>query len=427
MSNYLAIATVTAVLKRIIQEGISYDVPGAQVTTNRPEAPTGNISGAIVNLFLYSATPNPAWRNADLRTRRPKGEMVKHGQAGLDLNYIFTFYGNEQYLEPQRLLGSTIQSLVDHPVISREMIQDTITSGSIPQLIDSTLDEQVQSVKFLPGELPNEELSRLWSVFFQIPYSLSFTYQATAVLIQGRKPGKAPLPVRGRRFYTSPSMPSISKVDHQGEPGDPITIDSHLVIHGNQLESDRARVQIGDTELTPMVVTQNRIAIMLSALPAHERDSLRAGVQGLRVVLNAPQFSTQDTGFATNVLPLVLCPTIVNGQHGLILSELEEVDDAIYSATVTTEVDLMVSVDQSVFLLLNGDSSPAHDGTYIIRGDRRSQDTHELTFRLNKVRAGDYLVRVQINGAESLLEVDTDSSSPSFEQYVGPSISIGSD
>ncbi|MEB3356332.1 MAG: DUF4255 domain-containing protein [Synechococcales bacterium] len=425
MSNYLAIATVTAVLKRIIQAGVSQDVPGAQVTTNRPEAPGGNVSGASVNVFLYSATPNPAWRNADLRTRRPKGEMVKHGQAGLDLNYIFTFYGNEQRLEPQRLLGSTVQTLVDHPAVSQEMIRDTITSGNIPELSDSTLGEQVQSVKFLPSELTNEELSRMWSIFFQIPYSLSFTYQATAVLIQGRKPGKAPLPVRSRRFYTSPALPAIEKIDHQASPGEPITLDSHLVIRGNQLQGEANRVQIGEANLTPSVASDTQVEITLATLANHERERLRAGVQGLRILLPRPQSPTAlDTAIATNVLPIVLCPIIINGSQGITLSEVEEIDEDFCSVAIAVQVDLMVGVDQPVFLLLNGESRPGHDGTCIVRGDRRPSPTNQLTFTLPSIRKGDYLVRVQINGAESPLEVDTSSDSPTFEQYIGPSLAI---
>ena len=434
MSNYLAIATVTAALKRLDQAGVSQDVPGAQITTSRPEAPGGNIAGACVNLFLYSATPNPAWRNADLRTRRPKGDMVKHGQAGLDLNYIFTFYGNEQRLEPQRLLGSTIQTLVDNPVLSQGMIRDTIANSNLPELLDSTLEEQVQSVKFLPSEITTEELSRLWSVFFQIPYTLSFTYQATAVLIQGRKPGKAPLPVRGRRFYTSPSLPSISKVDHQGALGAPITIDSHLVIRGNQLRGENTRVEIGQADLTPSEVTNTRLEITLATLPPQEQTQLRAGVQKLRVLIHRAR-SSADTAISTNVLPLVLCPFIVNGSQGITLSNIEDIDEDFCSAVATVEVDLLVESDQSAFLLLNGEAHSGHDGTYIIRRNRADIDEHQdhqpppptnrLTFNLVNIRRGEYLVRVRIGDAESPLEVDaTTSDSPTFEQYIGPILRI---
>ena len=37
MSNYLAIATVTATLQRTLQQTVQLDVEGARVTTTRPE------------------------------------------------------------------------------------------------------------------------------------------------------------------------------------------------------------------------------------------------------------------------------------------------------------------------------------------------------------------------------------------------------
>ena len=93
MSNYLAIATITATLARLLQSSIQLDMPGAKVTTMRPEATGGKIPEVGMNVYLYQVIPNPAWRNYDLRNRRPKGELIKHSQAGLDLFYIMTFYG----------------------------------------------------------------------------------------------------------------------------------------------------------------------------------------------------------------------------------------------------------------------------------------------------------------------------------------------
>lgn len=426
MSNFLAIATVTAAFKRMLQAGVSQEVPGTQVTTVRPESSSGSgsISGTCINLFMYSAVPNPAWRNADLRTRRPKVEMTKHGQAGLDLNYILTFYGNEQRLEPQRLLGSAIQTLVDNPVLTSAMIQDTINSN-LPELAPSTLDEQVQSVKFVPDEMTTDELSRLWSVFFQIPYSLSFTYRATAVLIQGRKPGKAPLPVRGRRFYTSPTSAALTRVEIRGALDEPCTLDSYVMIHGRQLTVDGGRIQFGTVSVAPTVATDTQFAIDLAALPPETRSRLRAGVQGvclqLQQLQSLPGVTAQVT---TNVVPLVLCPVIVNGTQGITVEQIEDIDEQYCSATVTVQVDVMVDPDQSVFLLLNGEADGTGDGTMIVRGDRRSQVTNQLPFTLDKVKAGEHLVRIQIGGAESPLDVDTEENSPTRDQYVGPMLTI---
>ncbi|WP_158413279.1 Pvc16 family protein [Baaleninema simplex] len=94
MTNHLAIATVTMALSNILVDELSHELPDLTITMDRPDAPTTNPPKTRINIYLYHAAANPAWRNADLRTRRPKGDLIKHGQAGLDLNYLLTFYGD---------------------------------------------------------------------------------------------------------------------------------------------------------------------------------------------------------------------------------------------------------------------------------------------------------------------------------------------
>ncbi len=431
MSNYLAIATVTAALKKMLQEGISQDVPGAQITTVRPDAAGGNISGACVNLFLYHAMPNAAWRNADLRTRRPKGELVKHSQASLDLYYLLTFYGNEQRLEPQRLMGSAVQTLVDQPQLTPPMIQETV--GSTADLADSTLGDQMQMVRFFPAEITTEELSRIWSVFFQIPYSLSFAYQGTAVIIQGREPGKSALPVRSRRFYMTPQRPVIEKITTFEHLNEPITLDSHITIHGRGLkgrsvgdprpERDITQVYLGNARITPQVVAENKIEITLPTLSAQELSALRAGAQGLRIA-QTPDPPPRDGDYAvlSNLVSVVLCPTIRNGSNGISVDDFTNLEDGHCAAAVTVSVDMTVEPRQNTFLMLNKVDRTGK--TYIVRGERQTAETTTLTFRLNEVLTGTYLVRVQVDGAESPLEVDTNEASDTFEQYVGPTVVI---
>ncbi|MBE9070469.1 DUF4255 domain-containing protein [Leptolyngbya cf. ectocarpi LEGE 11479] len=441
MSNHLAIATVTAVLNKLLQEGISQDVPGAQITTQRPDAPGGNVSGARINLFLYHATPNTAWRNADIRTRRPKGDLVKHGQASLDLHYILTFYGNEQRLEPQRLMGSSIQTLVDSPLITQEIIRETVASSTLQELEGSALAEQVQLVKFFPSDMTTEELSRVWSVFFQIPYSLSFAYQATAIVIQGRKPGKSPLPVRSRRFFTSPVRPVLTKVSTPGSLNTPITLDSHLVLQGRQLQSGqtnnqdniKVQVQLGQARLTPQQVSKQQVDITLATLSSAEKAQLRAGAQGIRVAhvetVSDSGTHSQDFSILSNLMPIILCPTILSAPTEENASpftlDLSEIDEDIYDGQLSLQVDVTVASHQSTYLLLNDQERDTQ--VYVGKGERRTADTKRLTFPLKDIRAGTYLVRVQIDGAESPLEVDSpEAENPMVQRYIGPAVTIGS-
>lgn len=180
MSNHMAIATVTAALSRLLQARVGAEVPGALTTTVRPDG-AGGVPDTGVNIFLYQVTPNPHLIQNDLPTRRTEGGLVQRPQIAIDLHYLLSFYGAEAELEPQRLLGGTLLALHVQPFLTRQDIVNTVNAEGY--LSGSDLAEQVEQVKFSPLSLNLEEMSKLWSVFFQTPYVLSVAYQASAVLI----------------------------------------------------------------------------------------------------------------------------------------------------------------------------------------------------------------------------------------------------
>ncbi len=157
MSNALAIATVTTALAQIVRSAAQAIVPGADVLTERPDAspPTQ----PRVRLFLYQVTPNAGLRNLDLPTRSAEGNLVTCPAVALDLQYLLAFYGNENELEPQRMLGAVARDLHIKPVLMRQMINDAVASQTF--LNGSNLADAVEQVKFTPLPLSLEELSKL--------------------------------------------------------------------------------------------------------------------------------------------------------------------------------------------------------------------------------------------------------------------------
>jgi Pvc16 N-terminal domain len=201
MSNFLAIATVTATLSQLLQSSVGVDVPGAQVTFLQPNGAEGGTPEPKVNLYAYQVTPNAALRNADLPTRRSDGTLVQRPQVALDVHYLLSFYGDEEQLQPQCLLGSVIRTLHTRPVLTRSMIQDTLKNPKFNFLAASNLADEIELVRFTPMNLNLEELSKLWSVFFQVRYALSIAYQASVVLIESEQSPQKALPVRDRNIY----------------------------------------------------------------------------------------------------------------------------------------------------------------------------------------------------------------------------------
>ena len=108
----------------------------------------------------------------DLPTRNSRSDLVQRPRVALDLHYLLSFYGDDARLEPQRMLGSVALEMHAKPVLTRKMIQDTLANGEYDYLVESNLADEIELVKFTPLPLTLEELSKMWSVFFQTQYAL---------------------------------------------------------------------------------------------------------------------------------------------------------------------------------------------------------------------------------------------------------------
>jgi hypothetical protein len=437
MSNFLAVATATATLSRELQGLVGAEVPGAIVTTARPQdQPLPNPG---VNVYLYQVTPNAAWRNSDLPTRASDGRLVERPRAALDLHYILSFYGDEAELEPQRLLGSVVRTLHARPLLTRQMVSDTVGDPAFAFLAGSNLSEEVERVKLTPGALSLDELTKLWSVFFEVPYALSVVYQASVVLIEPEVTPHRSLPVRERNVYAVPfRRPRIEGVlsrSGTGEPvpDQPILADYTLVLEGAMLRGEVTRVRIAGAEVEPQEVGETRITVdltqvvdVMTQLPV----KLKAGVQGVQVVQRVRMGTPPEPhrGFESNVAAFVLRSSITkdaNGDYEVTVADVEDDEDGTKKATISAKLTPEVGQRQRVVLLLDEfqpAASPAR--AYSFGAEQRVADTDTVRFRVGKVVPGDYVVRVQVSGAESPLDVDTDRTSPTFNQYITPRLTI---
>lgn len=426
MSSHLAIATITATIQRTLQAAVQTDVEGARITTVRPSDVGNGTPETGVNVFLYQVVTNPALNNLDATPARSRNNPIRR-QAALDLYYMFSFYGSEGDLEPQRLLGSVVRTLNDKRVLSAQMLRETCLDGAFSYLRNSTAAEQLVQVSICPLDLNLDDLSKAWSVFFQTPYLLSVAYKVLVVLIEGDESSTRALPVRGRFGGLSafPSMPQVDRILGPGGIYEPILANSTLVISGRQLKGSRyTQIRLCGTEVTPTEVSDTEITLPLSLVPTSH---LRAGVQSLQILhpvelgtgLGTGQ-SRGQRGAESNAAPFVLRPqvTAVNA------TTIAEVDDHLYSAEVTVQVIPAIAPDQRVIAVFNEWSTEAPQSV-LFEALTRSAPTDTVTIAIPELKAGAYLVRLLVDGAESQLQIDDDPESPTYEWFVGPRIQIG--
>lgn len=430
MSNHLAIATVTAALREVVYGAITAAVSGSDVSFARPATEDGENGDAAprANLFLYGVTPNPSWRNEDLPTRGPGGALMQRPRAALDLHYLISFYGKDADLEPQRMLGSVVRALHARPALTRNDIAAAIASHTFLELSD--LAEQPESVRFTPVSLSLEELSKLWSVLFQTPYALTVAYQGTVVFIEAEAEAPKPtFPVRGRNVYVAELLrPDIAEVTEAAGASSPILPDGVLVMRGRGLAGEITRVRLGTRgdEWEPSLVSPREVRFPLGNVPMSK---LRAGVQGVQVVhrraMGTP--AVPHRGEESNVAPFVLRPVVRKKDDDPMAT-----DYAVrilpplgvgQPRRVEVKVHPFVGKRQRVELLLTDVADPARPA-FLYPDHERTADTDTLEFDAPGLVTGRYLVRVRVDGAESMLELEPAAGDPNDLVYARPWVQV---
>ena len=445
MSSALAIASVTAVLRDLLNNGlidhdVSASVGNVIVTSMSPDriSLTNPPEQSQLNIFLYQVSPNASWRNVGLPSRNGNGERMSNPPLALNLHYLLTAYG-AQDLHAEILLGYGMQLLHETPVLTRNAIRTALAppsqvtaGGNLPPqmqaLFTSELAEQIEQIKIVP-ETPNtEEISRLWSAL-GAHYRPTAAYQASVVLIESKQPTKSALPVRARNIYVAPfNQPVIEEIKSQAKPGDPVVSDQpivpgqNLVIVGRGLRADEVLINIGGIEknLAPADVTDTQI---IAAIPAE----LKAGVQGVQVIhrtlMGTPP--VPHRGVESNLEAFVLRPII----NPVTIVFASGSGPPAISGTVTVSVNPPVGDEQRVVLLLNQlvpASSPpveAKSESYSFLAPSRIPvsppagppgSSQTIATPVQGMKAGTYLVRLQVDGAESVLDTDANGrfSSP---------------
>jgi hypothetical protein len=326
----------------------------------------------------------------------------------MNLQYLLTFFGDETQFVPQRLLGKTVSTLHSYPLLTRQEINGAVrglVDAGQEYMTESNLADQVEQIKFTPLSMGMEELSGFWSVLYQVPYSLSVMYEASVVLIESQDTPRPVLPVRRPMIQVLPFTQSvISEVAVLDQEDGRIYLGSTLFLRGTQLGGSIAYVAVGNLQLAAERVGNAEVTVVLSG------ESLSAGAQGIQIVYSDKVNS--------NVAPLVLHPKIVSTSYSPPARESGD-------GSITLETDVAIREGQRVVLLLNETSSEtpqSYSSSVVAAPLFAGTSTIEIPITRQIKSGATYLVRVQIDGAESPLEVDTDANSPTFNQYVGPTV-----
>jgi hypothetical protein len=408
MSDYLAVAGVSAVLRSLLTSALPNDGPSTilgtspGISSTSPDLiVTGPGEQPRLNIFMYYASFNAALRNLGLPSSNAQGLQVSNPPLALNLHYLVSAYGSNQF-DPEILLAWAMQVFHETPVVPRQVIQDALNglgSGPEAQLIStSTLADQIEHIKITPETLTTEEIYRLWAAF-QTHYRPTTSYRVSVVVIQRTRSFKSNLPVRQRTVTAAPLQPPV--ID-QVSPA-MIVAGGVLTITGRNFLGDSAADTVVSFDsapgIAPSTLQGNCIRVVLPA-------ALQAGTRSLRVVRSIvyPASPAPHTGFASSPAHFQLIPTITNAPPVTVAR----------GSILTLQLSPSVGRTQRATLYIGDNALPIEE-----RKVSAPATSPTLAFAIPaNFPIGTFPLRVEIDGASSALTLDTTQGSPTQGQLL---------
>ncbi len=427
MSNALAIAGVTAVLRDLLNDGlVNHNISGVigstvTVSVLPPDRvqPSNGTEASQLNLFLHQVTPNTGWRNEGLPSRDASGrQRLSNPPLALNLHYLLSAYSGGD-LHAEILLGYAMQLLHEMPVLTRAAIQTALNPSpavgtalppALRALADSGLEHQIEQIKITPEHLNTEEMSKLWTAT-QAHYRPTATYQVSVVLIESISPTRAPLPVlsrgpvvdeRERGVVVEPGLvPPLPTIEAANPPGgQPVarlgeTIDlvgHHLNGAGRQALLTNERFAID--EALPASNADEAAALLQFVIPTARAADFPVGVYQVSAQVVRPDETDPRT---TNRLALVVAPEVTNLPQNV-------ARDGAGTASFTLTFLPELRAGQSVALVL---------GQQEIAPQPFTPPVSSLDFVIENAPVGNHLARLRIDGIDSPI-IDRAATPPVF-------------
>ncbi len=416
MSNFRSIAVVTATLEHILQDAVNQAVSQGDVRIGAPTAKLAEENKPVVNLCLYRIVPNIAHSNNHLPTRDGGGAGHARTRLALDLHYLLSFYGDPANFEPERLFGACALALGAAPGLSVAAITTASSDpANSPALDNADLAAEGRAIRIAREQPSLEDWSKLWSVFFQVPYTLSTACIVENVWIETQDAPAGAVPVATPELHAAPMGPLVI------ETAGPAPRQMGAVPWGGTLYlSGRGIARIGNGlwiddaahALDDDWVTGGNLALPMKPV-LFGGVAPRIGAHRLQVVAAPPDPMTPvHLRRRSNIVAVVVAPSVTAVAPGP------------GAGQVSVTVAPPLQDGQAATLLLNGMGAASPASAAIAVVPPAAFPASSLVFDCSQLAAGSYLVRLDVDGFASSPEVETDPNQPDFGQITGPLVAL---
>ncbi len=401
MSDYLALGGVSSTLKTLLNDRM--EIPSLlsgdddiAITISTPTKEDDESDLPRINLFLYRVTENTFLKNQEIPGH---GHPAAYGHPplSLELHYLITPYGKsmetgQQFANEtlaQYLLASAMRVFHDYPIIT-----SALTTSAGQPILDPSLQNQFEKIILYLDQLSLDDMTKVWTAL-TLPYRLSVAYTVSVVQVESQRQRPYPrlvgeLPDAGPRVQViTMSTPYIEQLlvkrqemssTQQSSSAPYARIGDRLDLAGSGFNRDDMRVQLGSVLCDPLddpALTSKQLSVRVP-----DDVKLQPGPLAISVVRQVSMGKPPEDrpGFKSNVAVFMLVPHVKTAE--------------LTSDTITVTGTRLWAENKDCQTILGDQVVFAKDYTIAT--------PTQIAFALPVLNAGTYLVRVRVNGAESI-------------------------
>jgi hypothetical protein len=314
------------------------------------------------------------------------------------------------------LLGAVTVAFEEVPALFQSAIQAAIAAVE-PVPPEPGIADALARVRVTPESIPLEEYSKIWSIFFQVPYALSAIYACHHVVLESQEGFGEAIPVVRTDILVGPiSGFSLAWAGPSAAGAGPVLWGGPLHLAGKGLGRMGTSLSIdGKTMvLLPAALSNGAIELTLADPPF---DALAAGIHVAQAI--APGGAPEHLRRRTNAIPFALHPAIVPGAVAI-----DNPPTDPRSGTIKIGFTPQVRKGQVVTLTLDSRALGGPLGIVLDPEDPPAFPAAELVFPFDALKKGDYLVRAYVDGLASLPTLESDPNSPDYGLIAGPLVKV---
>lgn len=460
MSTPNVIASVTWLLRDLLQQYVEPEFKLEDITAlPLDKARGGETSSKRLNFFLYQLVPNAAWQSVTVK----RGESA-YPQLALNLRYLLTAYSPEDdrqaaaadtFLDSQMFLGSAMRVLHDHPTL---VIKDVKQKPNLGREL-----EQIENIRITPLGLTVEELSKLWTMF-QTQYRTSVAYEVGVALIDSQRSMRTPAPVLARGDYNERAgrdqgadvsagvLPTLSKV----RTIDPNAAEKYLAearvvlrptdrlaffgtgFSGEKTEIEVTHARLGDSvrvvpshhtverdgterleldyaTVLAALIPKTKAELMAQGESEHEAElhaaerAVSAGVYTAAVWVTRGELGKERT-LPSNVLTFAVPPQLTLADHFVTIHQVNGAPNTEHIVVQFISAP-PIRVGQRVSALFGDQEILFAPGAL---------NTEPFTFTVKNPTRGKYLVRLRVDGADTIADLPAEADPNQPGQMLPP-------